>query len=71
MKLLMDEVRQWATDQGLQVLHLGGGITSNPKDPLLFFKKGFSDRTHDFATWRWILFPEVHRRLCAGESSLE
>ena len=52
LKLLLDEVRLWATDQGLRVFHLGGGATRQPDDSLLFFKKGFSDRTHEFAAWR-------------------
>jgi len=64
MKLLMDEVRLWATGQGLRILHLGGGITSSPDDPLLYFKRGFSDRTHEFAAWRWIVISEAHQRLC-------
>jgi hypothetical protein len=65
MKLLLDEVRLWGTDQGLRVLHLGGGTTSDPDDPLLHFKKGFSDRTHEFATWRWVVNPDVYQRLCS------
>jgi len=64
MKLLMDEVRLWATSQGLRILHLGGGTTASPEDPLLYFKQGFSDRTHEFAAWRWIVIPEVYQRLC-------
>jgi hypothetical protein len=64
MKLLIDEVRLWATGQGLRVLHLGGGTTASPEDPLLFFKQGFSDRSHEFAAWRWVVVPEVHQRLC-------
>jgi hypothetical protein len=64
MKLLVDEVRQWATSQGMRILHLGGGTTSSPEDSLLFFKQGFSDRTHEFAAWRWIVLSEAHQRLC-------
>lgn len=64
MKLLLDEVRLWATGRGLRVLHLGGGATSSPEDPLLLFKKSFSHLTHEFATWRWIVIPEAHQRLC-------
>lgn len=64
-KLLVDEVRLWANTQGLRVLHLGGGTTSDPDDPLLYFKRGFSHRRHQFATWRWIVLPETHAILCA------
>jgi hypothetical protein len=66
MKLLIDEVRLWATAQGLRELHLGGGTTPDPDDPLLYFKKAFSDRTHEFATWRWVVNPEVYQRLCTA-----
>jgi hypothetical protein len=64
MKLLVDELRLWGISQGLRVLHLGGGATTDPADTLLHFKKGFSDRTHEFAVWRSILFPDVYQRLC-------
>jgi hypothetical protein len=64
MKLLVDEVRLWATSQGLRVFHLGGGITAHPDDSLLFFKTGFSDRKHQFFGWRWVVLPDVYGRLC-------
>jgi hypothetical protein len=64
MKLLVDHTRQWATAKGLRVYHLGGGATLRPDDPLLHFKTGFSDRTHDFAVWRWLVLPDTYRRLC-------
>jgi hypothetical protein len=66
MKLLLDDVRLWGTAQGLRVLHLGGGATSAPADPLLHFKRGFSDRTQEFASWRWVVLPEVYDLLCAA-----
>jgi hypothetical protein len=64
MKLLIDQTRQWGTARGLRVYHLGGGATARPDDPLLHFKTGFSDRTHDFAVWRWLLRPDAYFRLC-------
>ncbi len=68
MKLLFDEVREWATARGLRVLHLGGGATSRPDDSLLHFKTGFSDRQHDFRVWRYTLAPEVYDRFCRGRA---
>jgi hypothetical protein len=68
MKLLVNEVRLWATGQGLRVFHLGGGVTAHPDDSLLFFKRGFSDRAHEFATWRWVVYPEVYHHLCAEKA---
>ena len=62
-KLLMDTARLWAHARGRRVLHLGGGATARPDDPLLHFKIGFSHRTHDFLTWRWVLDPGAHARL--------
>ena len=64
MKLLIDEVRLWGTSQRMRIFHLGGGAT-----PLLHFKKGFSDRTHELSVWRWVLFPEVYQRLCTRNPS--
>jgi hypothetical protein len=70
-KLLLDEVRLWATGQGLRALHLGGGIKSDLDDSLLKFKMGFSDRTHEFFVWRWVLFPDVYRQLCVAKSRFD
>ena len=58
MKLLVDEVRLWGAANGMRVLHLGGGTTADSDDPLMHFKRGFSDRLHEFAVWRWIVAPE-------------
>jgi hypothetical protein len=69
MKLLVDETRQWGTARGLRVFHLGGGATTQPDDPLLHFKAGFSQRTHDFAVWRWLLAPDTYRRLCEEKAA--
>jgi len=59
MKLLVDEVRLWATSKGLRVLHLGGG-----KDSLFHFKTGFSERTFPFSTWQWVVNSEAYEAVC-------
>jgi hypothetical protein len=64
MKLLLDEVRLWGTQQGFHVLHLGGGTSADPNDSLLHYKLGFSDRTHKFSTWRWVLAQGAYDQLC-------
>src|ERR1043166_7608790 len=69
MKLLVDEVRLWGTSQGMRCLHLGGGLSPSPNDSLLHYKMGFSDRTHDFATWRWVIDAEAYDRLCAEKAA--
>jgi hypothetical protein len=61
-KLLFDTARLWANDHGVEVLHLGGGVSAQ-EDSLFFFKAGFSDRRHEFAAWTWMLFPHVHDQL--------
>jgi hypothetical protein len=70
MKLLIDDVRLWGAARGLKTFHLGGGATPRADDPLLHFKMGFSTRVHEFAVWRWVLFPEVYRRLCEDTACL-
>jgi hypothetical protein len=64
MKLLFDDVREWASAHGLRVLHLGGGATSRPDDSLLHFKSGFSRRTHDFCVWRYTTAGDTYEQLC-------
>jgi hypothetical protein len=62
-KLLLDVARMWAHGRGRRALHLGGGTTGRPDDPLLYFKTSFSDRTYDFLTWRWVVSPPAYAQL--------
>jgi hypothetical protein len=57
MALIFDTVRLWANDVGARVLHLGGGVGGTNDDSLFHHKGGFSDRRHNFVTWRWIATP--------------
>jgi dTDP-4-amino-4,6-dideoxygalactose transaminase len=61
--LMIDQVRLWANEIGAHVLHLGGGVGAK-QDSLFHYKAGFSDQRHNFATWRWIIEPEIYRALC-------
>jgi dTDP-4-amino-4,6-dideoxygalactose transaminase len=63
MTLLFDAVRLWANKIGAHAFHLGGGVGAK-EDSLFHYKAGFSDRRHDFATWRWVVAPEIYRELC-------
>lgn len=63
MALIFDTVRLWANETGACVLHFGGGVGARA-DSLFHYKAGFSDRRHNFATWRWIVTPAVYRELC-------
>ncbi len=61
-KLMFDTVRLWATEKRYSVFHLGGGVGGS-EDSLFHFKKGFSDRIHEFKIWKWILNEDLYRQL--------
>jgi pyridoxal phosphate-dependent aminotransferase EpsN len=63
MTLIFDTVRLWANEIGAREFHLGGGVGAK-EDTLFRYKAGFSERRHNFATWRWIVAPEVYSELC-------
>ena len=52
MKVLIDEASVLGRDQGIDYLHLGGGL-GGEKDSLYQFKSGFSDQSLSFKTWRF------------------
>jgi lipid II:glycine glycyltransferase (peptidoglycan interpeptide bridge formation enzyme) len=62
MTLIFDTVRLWANEIGAHTFHLGGGVGAR-EDSLFHYKAGFSDRRHDFATWRWVIMPEIYQAL--------
>ncbi len=62
-KLLYDRVSLWARERGCRIFHLGGGVGAQT-DSVFYFKAGFSDRRHEFSTWRWVIDPQVYKRLC-------
>ena len=62
--LMLDTVRIWAYEQGAHVFPSWGWCWS-PGDSLFEFKVGFSRRLHDFSIWRWVVLPDVCRKLCA------
>jgi dTDP-4-amino-4,6-dideoxygalactose transaminase len=67
MTLLFDTVRLWANKIGAHAFHLGGGVGAK-EDSLFHYKAGFSNRRHDFATWRWVVAPETYRELCERQA---
>lgn len=64
MKLMVDEVRLWATRQESKALHLGGGVGGR-EDSLFWFKAGFSDRRNEFNVWRWVIDPGAYAAACS------
>ncbi len=61
-RLLLDYVRDWATDAGDRVFHLGGGL-GGQADSLFKFKAGFSKGRRSFHTWRVIADQATYLRL--------
>jgi hypothetical protein len=70
VRLLDDTARRWAVDAGARVFHLGGGVGGH-RDSLFQYKAGFSDRRHEFATWRWIVDPAAYTELCERRERVE
>jgi hypothetical protein len=66
LKILIDYTRQWATQRGANVLHLGGGL-GGAQDSLMHFKAGFSHRRHLFKTWRVVLDEQRYTELSGKE----
>lgn len=62
IKLLMDEMRIEATQEGYKYLNLGGGRGSN-EDSLFRFKSSFSKDFKDFKLWKYIVNEQVYNEL--------
>ena len=62
LKLMIDEVRINATNEGYKVFNLGGGLNSN-NDSLLRFKKSFSKKSKKFSVWQYIVNETVYEEL--------
>jgi CelD/BcsL family acetyltransferase involved in cellulose biosynthesis len=63
-RVMYDYIRRWATERGCRVFHLGGGTSPAPDNPLFLFKAGFSDRRHEFRTWRWVVDSAPYGEAC-------
>jgi CelD/BcsL family acetyltransferase involved in cellulose biosynthesis len=68
-RVLYDYIRRWAGERGCRVLHLGGGTSPQPDNPLFQFKAGFSGGRHEFRTWRWVVNPEAYENACRRRSA--
>lgn len=62
MKLVFEEVRRWANNEGATIFHLGGGVSSQ-NDSLFEFKAGFSLSHQQFQVWKWIVQPDIYQNL--------
>lgn len=63
-KLLHFHAIRWGKRQGLERLHLGGGVGGCDTDSLMWFKGGFSSLRAEFYVARRIHNMEMYRRLC-------
>ncbi|NAS30155.1 peptidoglycan bridge formation glycyltransferase FemA/FemB family protein [Flavobacteriaceae bacterium R38] len=61
-KLLIDEMRVKATQEGFSILNLGGGL-GGQNDSLFSFKSSFSKNFKAFRVWKYILNQEVYNDL--------
>lgn len=62
IKLIIDTMRIWATEQGYQYLNLGGGKGSS-EDSLFRFKNSFSNDLRTFKIWKYIVNPKIYNEL--------
>lgn len=70
LKLVLDEMCQWASRTGQKRYHLGGGVGGR-NDSLFNFKAGFSDLRAEFHSYRMIIDQSKYTSLAqpnAGEA---
>lgn len=63
VKLLIDEMRLMAQDQGYTFLNLGGGLRGQDNDSLFRFKSSFSEDHKIFNLWKLVVNQKVYQRL--------
>ncbi|MHC0552853.1 GNAT family N-acetyltransferase [Salinicoccus sp. CNSTN-B1] len=66
--LLKYTMMNWAHENDYSVIHYGGGISNDPEDSVLKFKKRFSKNTEfEFHIGRKVWNPSVYRELCLNK----
>ena len=63
LRMLIDDTRTRATEQGYKYFNLGGGVGGR-EDSLLRFKSSFSKDYKAFKIWKYIADPKVYEELC-------
>ena len=61
-KLMVDELCRLARENNINYYNLGGGVGFR-EDNVYQWKRCFSDRTHDFKTWRFIANSTIYEKL--------
>ncbi len=64
-KLLIDEMRIIATNNGCKFFNLGGGLGGRDDDSLFDFKSSFSKDFKEFKLWKYIVKQDVYDDLVA------
>jgi len=63
IKLIIDEMRLKATEEGYTFLNLGGGRGGSNEDSLFRFKSGFSKEFKNFRLWKHVVNEEIYKEL--------
>jgi hypothetical protein len=64
--LALDTAVKFALEKGCEKFFLGGGISRDPKDSLLKFKKSLSKEITDFLIGTKVCNPVVYKKVCAA-----
>ena len=70
IKLIIDEMRKKATNEGYAYLNLGGG-RSNKQDSLFYFKLSFSKHLKPFKLWKYICDEKAYEDFVIRQRQLD
>ncbi|WP_040281902.1 peptidoglycan bridge formation glycyltransferase FemA/FemB family protein [Psychroserpens damuponensis] len=70
LKLLIDEMRIIATQEGYHHFNLGGGYSSK-NDSLLRFKMSFSKQLRDFYVWKHVVNQQLYDDLTSSNKTVQ
>jgi lipid II:glycine glycyltransferase (peptidoglycan interpeptide bridge formation enzyme) len=62
--LMLHTAAEWGAAHGCEILHLGGGTSSSPDDPLFRFKTEISAQTASFYLGSRVHLPDAYQHLC-------
>lgn len=69
--LLVHEIALWARTYGVKRFHLGGGVTSDPNDSVMFFKSGFSPLRAPAMSYFRVFNESLYRLACVAKAEEE
>ncbi|WP_179020267.1 peptidoglycan bridge formation glycyltransferase FemA/FemB family protein [Winogradskyella forsetii] len=70
IKLIIDEMRIIATNEGYKIFNLGGGLGSE-EDSLFKFKSGFSKDFETFKVWKYVVDEAAYKTLTKNHLGTE